>query len=265
MKKFLVIGNPIQHSLSPKLHNHWLKRNKIDAIYEKKLVDDHNIKEIITGIKENKIQGINITVPFKKKIIEFVDELSDEAKETQSVNTIYKNDNKLIGHNTDISGFELSLRHIKYNVNERKVFILGSGGVVSSIVLALKKMKPSQIILSNRTQSKAEKIKAMFKGLEIVKWGEVPDFDLIINATSLGLNEADDLDLDYEKIGKNKHFYDVIYNPKETNFLKKGKLYGHSTTNGKMMFIYQAHQSFTIWHKIMPKIDHDTIKLIEND
>ena len=105
MKKFLVIGNPIQHSLSPKLHNHWLKKNKIDAIYEKKLVDDDNIKEIITGIKENKIQGINITVPFKKKIIEFVDELSDEAKETQSVNTIYKNDNKLIGHNTDISGF----------------------------------------------------------------------------------------------------------------------------------------------------------------
>ena len=67
MKKFIVIGNPIQHSLSPKLHNHWLKKNKIDAIYEKKLVDDHNIKEIITGIKENKIQGINITVPFKKK------------------------------------------------------------------------------------------------------------------------------------------------------------------------------------------------------
>ena len=70
MKKFLVIGNPIQHSLSPKLHNHWLKKNKIDAIYEKKLVDDDNIKEIITGIKENKIQGVNITVPFKKKIIE---------------------------------------------------------------------------------------------------------------------------------------------------------------------------------------------------
>ena len=74
MKKFIVIGNPIQHSLSPKHHNHWLKKNKIDAIYEKRLVDDDNIKEIITGIKENKIQGVNITVPFKKKIIEFVDE-----------------------------------------------------------------------------------------------------------------------------------------------------------------------------------------------
>ena len=234
MKKYLVIGNPIQHSLSPKLHNHWLKKNKIDAIYEKKLVDDSNLKKIISEIKENKIQGINVTVPYKKKIIEFIDELSDEAKETQSVNTLYKNNNKLIGHNTDISGFELSLRHIKYNVNEKKVFILGSGGVVSSIVLALKKMKPSQIIVSNRTQSKAEKIKEMFKGLEIAKWGEVPDFDL-------------------------------IYNPKETNFLKKGKLYGHSTTNGKMMFIYQAHQSFTIWHKIMPQIDNDTIRLIEND
>ena len=263
MKKYLVIGNPIQHSLSPKLHNHWLKKNKIDAIYEKKLVDDHNIKEIITGIKENKIQGINITVPFKKKIIEFVDKLSDEAKETQSVNTIYKINNKLIGHNTDISGFELSLRHIKYNVNERKVFILGSGGVVSSIVLALKKMKPSQIILSNRTQLKAEKIKAMFKGLEIVKWGEVPDFDLIINATSLGLNEADDLDLDYEKIGKNKHFYDVIYNPKETNFLKNGKNLGKKIENGKKMFIYQAAKAFKVWHGIEPKINERVIGLLD--
>ena len=81
----------------------------------------------------------------------------------------------------------------------------------------------------------------------------------------MGLNINDDLKLNYEKIGKSKYFYDVIYNPRETNFLKKARMNGHSTTNGKMMFIYQAHQSFTIWHKVMPKIDDETIKLIEND
>ena len=262
MKKFLVIGNPIQHSLSPKLHNYWFKKNNIDAIYEKKLIDEKDINGIISEIRKNEIQGINITVPFKKTILKFVDVLSDEAKESQSVNTLYKSDDKIIGHNTDISGFELSLRNIKYNVNKKKVLILGAGGVVPSIVVALKKMEPLKVILSNRTQAKAEKIKETFKEVEIVKWGEIPDFDLIINATSVGLKNNDDLNLDYEKIGKNKYFYDVIYNPKETNFLKKGKIYGHATTNGKMMFIYQAHQSFTIWNKLMPKIDDKIIKLI---
>ena len=265
MKKFLVIGNPIQHSLSPNLHNYWFKKNNIKAIYEKKLIDENNISEIILDIKKDKIQGVNVTVPFKNKVIKYIDQLTDEANESQSVNTLYKFNGKIFGHNTDISGFELSLRHIKYDVKNKRVLILGSGGVVSSIIMALNKMEPLKILLSNRTQTKAEKIKETFKTLEIVKWGEIPDFDLIINATSLGLNINDDLKLNYEKIGKSKYFYDVIYNPRETNFLKKARMNGHSTTNGKMMFIYQAHQSFTIWHKVMPKIDDETIKLIEND
>ena len=189
MKKYLVIGNPIEHSLSPKLHNYWLEQNNIDAIYEKKLIEENSIQNIVSELKENKLQGVNVTVPFKKKIIEFVDDLSDEARKSQSVNTLYKDNDRIIGHNTDISGFELSLRHIKYNVNEKKILILGSGGVVSSIVLALKKMKPSKIIISNRTESNAKKIKEMFNDLEIVRWGEIPDFDLIINATSVGLKK----------------------------------------------------------------------------
>ncbi len=265
MKKFLVIGNPIQHSLSPNLHNHWFKKNNINAIYEKKLVDENNINKIISEIKEDKIHGVNITVPFKNKIIKFVDQLTNEAKESNSVNTLYKINETIVGHNTDISGFELSLRHIKYNVKNKKVLILGSGGVVPSIIIALNKMEPQKILLSNRTPEKAEKIKETFKKIETIHWGNIPDFDLIINATSLGLNINDDLKLNYEKIDKNKYFYDVIYNPKETNFLKKARLHGHSTINGKMMFIYQAHQSFTIWHKVMPKIDEETLKLIDND
>ena len=120
MKKFLVIGNPIQHSLSPNLHNHWFKKNNINAIYEKKLVDENNINKIISEIKEDKIHGVNITVPFKNKIIKFVDQLTNEAKESNSVNTLYKINETIVGHNTDISGFELSLRHIKYNVKNKK-------------------------------------------------------------------------------------------------------------------------------------------------
>ena len=263
MKKYLVIGNPIEHSLSPKLHNHWIKKNNIDAIYDKKQLNEGDIEGIISEVRNEKINGINVTVPFKKLVISFIDELSVEANEAQSVNTIYKENNKIIGHNTDISGFELALRGKSYDIKNKKIFILGAGGVTSSIILALKKMGASKVILSNRTKKKAEELKKTFSDLEIVDWGEIPEFNMIINTTSLGLNKDDEIKLDYENIGSNKFFYDVIYNPRQTKFLTKAKQFGNQIENGKMMFIYQAHQAFTIWHKIMPKIDDKTIQLLD--
>jgi shikimate dehydrogenase len=263
MKKYLVIGNPIEHSLSPKLHNYWIKKNKIDAIYDKKLINEVDIENIISQVEKEHIHGINVTVPFKQKVIPFVDELTSEANESQSINTIYKENNKVIGHNTDMAGFELGLRYVNYNVKDKKIFILGAGGVVSSIILVLKKMGASKIILSNRTKKKAEDLKKSFSYLEIIDWGQIPEFDMIINATSLGLKKNDEIKLNYIDIGTNKFFYDVIYNPKQTFFLKRAKMFENKAENGKMMFIYQAHQAFTIWHKIMPEIDDETIKLLD--
>ena len=263
IKKYLVIGNPIEHSLSPKLHNYWLKENNINATYDKKKLEEKDLQSIIYEVKEKKINGINVTVPFKKVVIPFLDELSPEAKDTQSVNTIYFQNGITIGHNTDIAGFELAIKYAKYDIASKKIFILGAGGVVPSIIYSLKKMKASKITLSNRTKEKAENLKKLFKDLEIVDWGETIDFDMIINATSVGLKNEDDLNFDYTANGPNKFFYDVIYNPRETIFLKKAKLFGNRVENGKMMFIYQAHQAFTLWHKTMPKIDEETIKLLD--
>ena len=262
MKKFLVIGNPIEHSLSPKLHNYWLKKNNINAVYDKKKINEKDIKSVISDLRSEKINGINVTVPYKKTVIPFIDELSPEANESKSVNTIYLQSGKLIGHNTDISGFELGIKYSKYDVKNKTVFILGAGGVVPSIIIALKKMKSSKIIISNRTKDRAEELKSIFNELELIDWGETPNFDMIINATSIGLKNEDGINFDYSANGPDKYFYDVIYNPKETLFLKRAKLFGNKTENGKMMFIYQAHQSFTIWNKVMPKIDDETIKLI---
>ena len=263
MKKYIVIGNPIEHSLSPKLHNYWIKENNIDAVYDKKRIDHSELENIIFEVKEGKISGINVTVPFKKAAIPFLDELSTEANKTQSVNTIYLNNGKIIGHNTDAAGFELAIKYLKFNINNKRIFILGAGGVVPSIIFSLNKMQPSKIILSNRTRDKAENLKELFKNLEIINWGEIPDFDMIINATSIGLKEEDEIKLDILNVGNNKIFYDIIYNPIETNFLKKAKNLGHRVENGKMMFVYQAHQAFTLWHKVMPKIDSETIKLLD--
>ena len=263
MKKYLVIGNPIDHSLSPKLHNYWIKENNINAIYDKKKVDENELKNIISQVKDEKISGINVTVPFKKVVIPFLDKLSPEANATQSVNTIYFLDGNTIGHNTDIAGFELAIKYAKYDLTNKKIFVLGAGGVVPSIIYSLRKMKVSKITLSNRTREKAENLKNLFKDLEIVNWGELVNFDMIINATSIGLKNEDGIKFDYSAAGPDKFFYDVIYNPKETIFLKRAKLFGNRTENGKMMFIYQAHQAFTIWHKLMPNIDDEVIKLVE--
>jgi shikimate dehydrogenase len=264
MKKiFLVIGNPIDHSLSPKLHNFWIKKYKINAVYEKKLLNNNEIEDLIFNIREEKIYGINVTVPFKKMVIPFLDKLSEEAKISQSVNTIYKKDNKIIGDNTDIEGFKLSLDKIGQKTKNKKALILGAGGVVPSIIIALKKMQIKKIYLSNRTELKAIELKKNFPEIEIIKWGDTLDFDIIINATSIGLKKEDEININYQKISKGKFFYDVIYNPSETNFLKNAKKYGGITRNGKMMFIYQAQKAFFIWHKIIPEIDNETINLLD--
>ena len=264
MKKYFVIGNPIDHSLSPKLHNYWLKINKIDAIYDKIKLEENEIKNFIQEIKQQKIIGCNVTVPFKKIVIPFLDKLSLAAEQTQSVNTIVFDDGNLVGYNTDIAGFDAAVKKLNFNMKGKKILILGAGGVVPSIVFALRNMHVSEIMISNRTRDKAENLKNLFDNLKVIEWGNLPSFDVAINATSLGLkNET--INLDFSSAGKGKLFYDVIYNPAQTNFLIKGKELGNLTENGKNMFIYQATEAFKLWHKIDPKVNEDTFKLLEND
>ena len=264
MKKFIVIGNPISHSLSPKLHNYWLKQKNINAVYDKIKLEENEINEFIQDIKKQKIAGCNVTVPFKKKVIPFLDKLSIQAERTQSVNTIIFEKGNLIGHNTDIVGFDKAIKSLNFSMKDKKILILGAGGVVPSIVFAMKEMGVSEIIVSNRTKQKAENLKMLFKNLNILEWGNLTDFDVVINATSLGLNN-ERINLDFSKVGKNKLFYDVIYNPAETNFLKKGKQLGNVTENGSKMFIYQAVEAFKLWHGVEPEVNFETLKLLKND
>ena len=256
MNKYLVIGNPIEHSLSPLLHSFWIKKHGINAIYEKQLVKKNGIEKIFNDMKENKIQGINVTVPFKKVVIPFLDRLSDTAKKTQSVNTIFKRQNKLVGDNTDVYGFSEAIKLTNFDLTNKKALILGAGGVVPSLILALKKMGSLQITLSNRTNEKAENLKKSFPFLKVISWGETIKSDLIINATSLGIKKNDEIKLDYSKLD-GQLFYDVIYNPPKTKFLENAKKFDRKTENGKNMFIYQAQKAFEIWHGIKPEINEE--------
>ena len=281
MKKYLVIGNPIEHSLSPRLHNYWLKKHNINAIYEKKTLEKKDLKNLIQEIKQGKIQGINITVPFKKDIYEILMEdmggnVSSAVTNTKSVNTVnLDKSGNIFGDNTDVEGFIKSLQYINYKAEGKTALVLGAGGVAPSILEALSILNIGSIAISNRTKEKAKEIQILWNERvrlqEVVEWGEHPRIwspDMIINCTSLGLLEDDHIALDINKYKpkfffKKRLFYDVIYNPPLTNFLKEAKKIGNKTVNGKMMFIYQACAAFKAWHGIEPKIDDDVIKILD--
>ena len=277
MKKYLVIGNPIEHSLSPLIHNHWIKKYRLpESVYEKKKVDQKDLKNIINEIKDEKIVGVNVTVPFKKSIIPYLDELHKTAKDTQSVNTIHKVDNKIVGYNTDTMGFSRTV-HEHYNfatpelatdASRRDFFILGAGGVTPSIITPLQFLvgrSPGVVWVSNRTEKNANQLKKLFPKIELIKWGERPSFfcDIVVNTTSVGLKKDDNINIDFTNIDKKTLFYDLIYNPKETNFLRDARLRGNKTINGKMMFLLQAKEAFRIWTNIAPDIDEEVVKLLD--
>ena len=262
MRKYLVIGNPIEHSLSPLLHNFWIKKHNISALYEKQLLEKNDVEKILSDVRASKLHGINVTVPFKNTVIPFLDQLSDTAQKTQSVNTIFKSQNKLVGDNTDVYGFSEAIKLTNFNPANKKALILGAGGVVPSILLALKNMGVDQITLSNRTKEKAINLKKSFPNIEVINWGETIKSDLIINATSVGIKQNEEIKLDYTKL-EGKFFYDVIYNPPKTKFLENAKNSGRKTENGKNMFIYQAMKAFQIWHGIKPEINEEVRDLIK--
>ena len=264
MKKFLVIGNPVEHSLSPKLQNYWIKNNKLNAIYGKLETQEKDLAELCANLRDGKLDGLNVTVPFKNKIISYLDILSRNALITQSVNTVSVKEGKLIGDNTDIDGFELSFKKIHYDVSNKTILILGAGGVVPSIIYALKKMNVSKIILSNRTKENAEKLKSIFNEIEIIDWGNLIEFDVIINATSLGLKQNDKFGINFSDAGQSKLFYDVIYEPFETEFSQAANLPNNKFENGLNMFLYQAQKAFSIWHNIEPTINEDLIKYLRD-
>ena len=280
MHSYFVVGNPIDHSLSPLIHNYWFKKYKIVGSYEKKKLEEKDLKNFVKEMKTNKfIKGANITVPFKNKIIPFLDVLTDISKKTLSVNTIFKKNGKLVGENTDAPAFYNTL-YKDYSLSsghKLKTLIIGAGGVTSSVIWAIRKLSGTngEIYITNRTKQKASSLlkeidridtsQGAFKGqINILNWGEMPDVNLIVNTTSVGLAKNERLPLSFEKFKSNKNilFYDLIYNPKETCFLSEAKQRGNKTMNGGMMFLLQAAGAFYIWTKKKVEINDEVINLL---
>lgn len=268
-KKFAITGSPISHSLSPVLHNYWLKKYSIEGEYVLMEESEKNLANIIKKIRNKELDGINVTLPYKQKIIPFLDKLVNDAKNTNSVNTIYlDNDSSVIGENTDVFGIQAAYLKQISHVENKKALVIGAGGVSPSIIFALRKTKISNISIINRTKEKSLFLKKKFNYLNVLEWdnleNEIINFDLIINATSLGLKGKEDFNLNFDlaKVKKSLVFIDTIYNPLETKTLKLLKNADIKTFNGLEMLLYQGQKSFYLWNKINPEIDDSLIELL---
>ena len=263
-KNFLVIGNPIKHSLSPFLHNYWFHKNKINCEYKKLKTTKSSIKQILNRVRKREIEGINVTIPFKNSVIKHLDVLKGDALKTSSVNTVYLNKKKLIGDNTDVYGFSSGvLRKIKTRI--KTAGIIGAGGVTSSIILALIQKGVKKIYITNRTFSKLKVFKKKFKKVIYpIKWNDrynvFEEVQILINVTSLGMLGQKDLKFDFSIFDKKINVVDIVYNPENTKLLKDAKKNGHKIFTGLDMFIYQAQKAFYIWNRKKPKITKDIYK-----
>ncbi len=266
-KSFAIIGNPIAHSLSPVLHNYWFKKYKIEANYSSLEVNEKDIESIAKKIRNKELSGINVTLPYKQKVIPFIDKLINDAKFTNSVNTIFLDDtNTLVGENTDVFGIQAAYLKEIVQVENKKALVIGAGGVAPSVIFSLQKSKIKNISIINRTFEKSIFLKKKFNFLSILEWKslkqEISKFDIIINATSLGLKGGKDFEFHFENVKDDLIYIDTIYNPLETKtlkFLKENKI---KTFNGLDMFIYQGQKSFYLWNKINPEIDDELINLL---
>ncbi len=268
IKKYGIIGNPIKHSLSPVLHNYWFKKYKIDANYSViNVKDDSELPGIIEQIRNKELSGINVTLPYKQKIVSQVDTIVNDAEITNSVNTIYLDSKEtIIGENTDVFGLQAAYLKEIDNIPKKKALIIGAGGVSPSVILSLQKSGVQEISITNRTREKCIFLKSRFNNLKIVEWEklreEIKNFEIIINATSLGLKGGKDFNFNFDQTKNDLIYIDTIYNPLETKTLKYLKKMDIKVFNGLNMFIYQGQKAFYLWNKINPEIDEKLIELL---
>lgn len=266
-KSYAIVGNPITHSLSPFLHNYWYDKHKIEANYVLLGTKEEDLEGAVNKIRNKELSGINVTLPYKQKIIKFIDKLVNDAQLTNSVNTIFLDDsNVLVGENTDVFGMQAAYLKEIADAEDKKALVIGAGGVSPSIILSLQKSKIKNISIINRTIDKSILLKKRFSFLSILEWESLKDkiqnYDIIINATSLGLKNGQNFNFNFENVKDNLIYIDTIYNPLETKTLKFLKEKKIKTFNGLDMFIYQGQKSFYLWNKVNPQIDVELINLL---
>ncbi len=279
MKKACVIGYPISHSLSPVIHNYWLKKYDIEGEYSAIEVKPEDLEIFITNLGKSGFKGCNITVPHKEKAWEIISKFNQTPQDTlpshvanfmQAINTIVIDENNnYIATNTDFLGFARNLLEAQpdYDYKNSIAYIIGAGGAAKAVAFALASLNVSHIIITNRTISKAFEVKDMMVNnfnfpenkFDVVAWENRNDVfrncNIVVNATSLGMKNQPELDVNFTGLPENSLVTDIVYNPLETDFLKKARASGAIIVDGLGMLLHQAAPGFEAWFGKKPEVD----------
>lgn len=253
-----VMGHPINHSFSPAIHNAALSDAGLDYAYLPLEVPPEALENMIKWIRTINFHGFNVTIPHKNKILPLLDEVTDEAKKVGAVNTVVRENGKLIGYNTDIAGFIAGLKEANCSAENKNAVVLGAGGATRAVVFALIKEKVKNISIIARSVSKAKNLAMDFNSLLNITCHNFNDeeyktaaknADIIVNTTPLGMFPNIDAMpiIDFSLVKQEALIYDIIYTPEETKFLKEAKAHNLKTQNGEMMLVEQGAAAFRLW------------------
>lgn len=260
-----VIGNPIRQSLSPDMHNAVYKKLGLNYASAAFAVTQENLKQAVEGIRALSFRGVNVTIPHKVAIMEYLDEIDEEALDIGAINTIVNDNGKLIGYNTDGRGFIQSLlEEAQVSVADKRVLVLGAGGAARAVGISLARRGVSHIVLANRSMEKAEDLarhisnhvpcQAMSLGdLDLIN---MKDIDLVINTTSIGMvPNIHDMPISEKQLHSELIVSDLIYNPIKTKLLLAAETKGAKIHNGVGMFVHQGALALKLWTGHKPPVD----------
>ena len=266
-----VVGHPVKHSRSPIIHGYWLEQFGINGRYDRYDVKPEDFSHFVKTLSEQGLQGVNVTIPHKEAAFLALDEATERARRLKAANTLWFENGKLWGDNTDSIGFlaNLDQGHPGWDINAKSALILGAGGAARAIIAGLQKRNIEKITIVNRTRERAEELALMSGGqVAIAEWSKVSfqleSADLVVNTTSLGMSGQPDLDLSLDLLGKNALVTDIVYVPLETNLLKQARLRGNPVVDGLGMLLHQAVPGFEHWFGKRPVVTDELRHLVED-
>jgi shikimate dehydrogenase len=272
MKKACVIGWPIAHSRSPLIHNYWLKKYNIDAVYERKAIQPENVAKFVVNLASSEFIGFNVTIPHKETAFKAVAMTDEIARRLGAVNTVYLENGVICGTNTDGEGFIASLRHSYPTVSLRNktAIIIGAGGAAKAIIGALLDEGVKKVGIINRTRERILELQVQFSSgiyeiSETVSDDALESCGLLVNTTSQGMEGQPSLELEIQSLNPDALVADIVYTPLETAFLAKARLQGNPVLGGLGMLLHQAVRGFELWFGVKPEVTAELYDLIAAD
>ena len=266
-----VVGHPVKHSRSPIIHGYWLEQFGINGRYDRYDVKPEDFSHFVKTLSEQGLQGVNVTIPHKEAAFLALDEATERARRLKAANTLWFENGKLWGDNTDSIGFlaNLDQGHPGWDINAKSALILGAGGAARAIIAGLQERNIEKITIVNRTRERAEELALMSGGqVAVAEWSklsvQLESADLVVNTTSLGMSGQPDLDLSLDPLGKNALVTDIVYVPLETNLLKQARLRGNPVVDGLGMLLHQAVPGFEHWFGKRPVVTDALRHLVED-